>query len=274
MSSNLILNQIRPNGYNGGVYNFRASNIFHFSPTSIVNGFPNSGESGVYNNCLALRNDLLTSIEEGLILSFVVPYGNFQTKQIYIFNNGTTPLNTDPIEINLGYEQLELEQGKSYFITYTDNGFIIINQISNNVINSASDYASGNPLIITSVEGEELSKKFYIGQIVWDNDTKQHYVFNSVTYDDDIYYCWSKPTVASQEYKLNRVDENDETLTLENSIQINLEQHYTTYLPINSQPDDWDINWNKYYIITNNSYVLNTSDVYNTNEKYYIKTIL
>lgn len=26
------------------------------------------------------------------------------------------------------------------------------------VINSASDYASGNPLIITSVEGEELSK--------------------------------------------------------------------------------------------------------------------
>ena len=32
MNSNGILNQLRPNGYNGEIYNFRASNIFHFKP--------------------------------------------------------------------------------------------------------------------------------------------------------------------------------------------------------------------------------------------------
>lgn len=140
------------------------------------------------------------------------------------------------------------------------------------VINSASDYASGNPLIITSVEGEELSKKFYIGQIVWDNDTKQHYVFNSVTYDDDIYYCWSKPTVTNQSFILNHVNSLEERLVLKDSIEIDFKN--ITYIPIESQPSDWNTKWNEYYVYSNNNFILNTNNIYNTNEKYYLKTII
>lgn len=85
MSSNLILNQIRPNGYNNTVFNFRASNVFHFKQQTTPGSFPESGESGVYNECIALRNDLLTSIEDGLILSFIVPEGCSNLNKIYIY---------------------------------------------------------------------------------------------------------------------------------------------------------------------------------------------
>lgn len=140
------------------------------------------------------------------------------------------------------------------------------------VINSASDYASGNPLIITSVEGEELSKKYALGHIVWDNDTKQHYVFNSVTYGGDIYYCWSKPTVTNQEFKLNNVNANNEVLILKESINVELEPQNITYIPITSQPSDWSTKWNEYYVYSNNNFILNTNSIYNSNTPYYLRT--
>lgn len=142
------------------------------------------------------------------------------------------------------------------------------------VINSATDYASGNPLIITSDEGETLSKLYALGHIVWDNTTKQHYVFNSTVYNGQTYYCWSKPTVSNQQINLNNVDSLQERLTLKDSIVVNLDTQNITYIPINGQPSDWNTNWDSYYINLNNTFVLNTNDTYNNNEIYYLKTII
>ena len=139
------------------------------------------------------------------------------------------------------------------------------------VINSA-EYASGNPLILREDEGEELSKKYALGHIVWDNNTKQHYVFNSIRYGSNIYYCWSKPTVTNQEFKLNNVNANNEVLILKESINIELEPQNITYIPITSQPNDWSTKWNEYYVYSNNNFILNTNSIYNTNTTYYLKT--
>lgn len=142
------------------------------------------------------------------------------------------------------------------------------------VINSATDYASGNPLIITSVEGEELSKKYALGHIVWDNDTKQHYVFNSIEFSGQTYYCWSKPTVSNQTIKLNTVNSLEERLILKDSINVELDRQNITYIPITNQPSDWNTKWDEYYVYRNNNFILNTNNIYNSNEIYYLKTVI
>ena len=152
-----------------------------------------------------------------------------------------------------------------------------INQplVTKDVINSATDYASGNPLIIREDEGVELSKKYAIGHIVWDTNTKQHYVFNSTVYEGNTFYCWSKPTVSNQSFKLTTIDiNNNERLILTESIDIELDSQNITYIPITNQPSDWNTKWNEYYVYINNNFILNTNNIYNSNEIYYLKTVI
>lgn len=158
MNSNGILNQLRPNGYNGEIYNFRASNIFHFKPQTTPGSFPESGESGVYNDCIALRNNLLTSIEEGLILSFIVPEGCSNLNKIYIFNNSTTPLNSEPIEIKIS----NLEVNKWYLMVYNGSNFSNVNIYPDNRVTYDSENAITSKAVyeyVSSIATSSLSYK-------------------------------------------------------------------------------------------------------------------
>lgn len=137
----------------------------------------------------------------------------------------------------------------------------------------SSQFASGDPFVISSVESDSLSKKYDIGHVVWDSNTRRHYVILPAVIGDKTYYCLGVPTASNTIQKLNEV--NNEILYLKDELEINMPISYCVYIPISSQPSDWETHWDKYYIKASyNEFVKNDDSEFKTTLKYFLMVIM
>ena len=138
-----------------------------------------------------------------------------------------------------------------------------------NYINSV-EYASGNPLNLTSSEIAALNQVYRVGHIVHDAATNRFYAW----YGNG----WGYPTVeVTSNTALAQFISNRELLII-NDEPIHFEGgaiKAVTYVPVYGEPSDWVANWDKYYLwdSTNNTYHLNTSSTYDSTKVYHIKNI-
>ncbi len=134
-----------------------------------------------------------------------------------------------------------------------------------NYINS-SLYQSGTPFSLTEQEIQTLSGIYQTGHIVFDSNTNRFLVWNGNS--------WAYPTVSATIQSFVTFNIPDEVLVLrEDDIELVSYLYIEGYAPIFEQPSDWSTNWDKYYLWddTTETYYLNTSNIYNVNNVYYVK---
>ena len=138
-----------------------------------------------------------------------------------------------------------------------------------NYINSV-EYASGNPLNLTSSEIAALNQVYRVGHIVHDAATNRFYAW----YGNG----WGYPTVeVTSNTALAQFISNRELLII-NDEPIHFEGgalKAVTYVPVYGEPSDWATNWDKYYLwnSSDNTYHLNMSSTYDGTKVYHIKNI-
>lgn len=145
----------------------------------------------------------------------------------------------------------------------------IAEERAKNYIDS-SEYASGNPMNLTSSEIAALNQVYRVGHIVHDSATNRFYAW----YGDGWGYPSVQVTTTTALAEFRRSDEilvlNDEPLQLEGGTLVSV-----FYAPVYGQPSDWATNWDKYYLwdMSTDEYYLNTSNVYDSTKVYHVKNI-
>ena len=136
-----------------------------------------------------------------------------------------------------------------------------------NYINSV-EYASGNPLNLTSSEIAALNQVYRVGHIVHDAATNRFYAW----YGNG----WGYPTVeVTSNTALAQFISNRELLII-NDEPIHFEGgalKAVTYVPVYGEPSDWATNWDKYYLWDSSDNTYHMSSTYDGTKVYHIKNI-
>ena len=139
------------------------------------------------------------------------------------------------------------------------------------IINSEL-FESKYPFVLTVDERANLGKTYDIGHRVWDIYTKKEYTVLNTEVNGENYYCLGHLSFHNKTVTQNEIDETNGILTLNNGNNV-IELITVIYIPITSQPNDWQTNYNQYLIFKNNQFDSNTSETFDTTINQYYKKV-
>lgn len=129
------------------------------------------------------------------------------------------------------------------------------------IINSEL-FESKYPFVLTVDERANLGKTYDVGHRVWDIYTKKEYTVLNTEVNGENYYCLGHLSFHNKTVTQNEIDETN-----------GIELVTVIYIPITSQPNDWQTNYNQYLIFKNNQFNSNTSETFDTTINQYYKMV-
>ena len=139
------------------------------------------------------------------------------------------------------------------------------------IINSEL-FESKYPFVLTVDERANLGKTYDVGHRVWDIYTKKEYTVLNTEVNGENYYCLGHLSFHNKTVTQNEIYETNGVLTLNNGNN-DIELVTVIYIPITSQTNDWQTNYNQYLIFKNNQFNSNTSETFDTTINQYYKMV-